>query len=196
MSTPARISVLGEVRRYLATLSWRDLALASLEDWLGWLVRSLPGALGFGLRHLVAKLIFARVDGVIFLYPGARIMHGYAIRCGANVRINTGAFIDARGGLTLGADVLIGPNVVIVTSQHHWDDPTAPIVAQGNVAAPVEIGSDVWIGGNAVVTPGVTIGTGAVVGAGAVVTHDVPPHAIVAGVPARVIGERPRVGPA
>lgn len=196
MSPPAPFSVGHEVRRYLATLSWRSRALASLEDWLGWLVRSLPGAVGFGARYLLAKLLFARVDGVVFIYPGARLMHGYAIRVGANVRINTGAFIDARGGLTIGAGVLIGPNVVVVTSQHRWDDPSLPIVAQGHAVAPVDIGSDVWIGGNAVITPGVRIGTGAVVGAGAVVTHDVPPYAIVAGVPARVIGERPRTTPA
>ena len=54
------------------------------------------------------------------------------------------------------------------------------------------IGDDVWIGGNVVVTPGVTIATGTVVGAGAVVTGDTTPYSIVAGVPARLMGERPR----
>ena len=54
----------------------------------------------------------------------------------------------------------------------------------------VDIGNDVWIGTHAVLLDGVTVGTGAVVGAGAVVTHDVPPYAIVAGVPARIMGYR------
>jgi acetyltransferase-like isoleucine patch superfamily enzyme len=181
-----------EVARYWRTLTWQQHVATALEEWLGWLVRSFPGALGFGLRHLLCRLVFARTAGVVFLYPGARLMHAYGIRAGANLRINSGAFIDARGGLTIGNDVLIGPNVVIVTSQHQWDDPTLPIVAQGHREAPVRIGDDVWIGGNAVVTPGVTIGTGSVVGAGAVVTADVPPYTIVGGVPARVIGHRPQ----
>jgi maltose O-acetyltransferase len=185
------MSVRREVARYWATLTWRQHLSLALEEWLGWLVRSLPGALGFALRHLLCRLLFARADGVVFLYPGARIMHAYGITAGANLRVNSGAFVDARGGLVIGADVLIGPNAVIVTSQHRWDDPALPIVAQGHQTAPVTIGDDVWIGGNAVVTPGVTIGTGSVVGAGAVVTADVPPYTIVGGVPARAIGRRP-----
>jgi acetyltransferase-like isoleucine patch superfamily enzyme len=63
-----------------------------------------------------------------------------------------------------------------------------------HVMAPVTIGDDVWIGAHAVVTGGVEIGRGAVVAAGAVVTRDVPPHAIVGGVPAMVIGERSAAG--
>ncbi len=57
---------------------------------------------------------------------------------------------------------------------------------------PVVIGDHVWIGARALICPGVTIGEGAVVGAGAVVTRDVAPYAIVAGNPARVIGQRTR----
>ena len=56
--------------------------------------------------------------------------------------------------------------------------------------SPCVIGNDVWIGWNAILTPGVHIGDGAIIGAGAVVTHDVPPYAIVGGVPARIIGMR------
>lgn len=189
MSEP--VSARSEIARYLGGFRASQLAVLWAEDWLGWLVRSLPGAVGFGLRWLLYKLLFKRLDGVAFVYPGARMTHVYGIAAGANFRINTGAFIDARGGLTIGANVLVGPNAVIVTSQHQWADPGQPIVTQGHESAPVEIGDDVWIGGNAVITPGVRIGRGSVVGAGAVVTGPVEPYSIVVGVPARPISTRP-----
>jgi len=189
-TTPA--SARTEVARYWATLEWTTILRLEAEDWLGWMVRSLPGMLGFGLRYLWARAFFRRTEGIVFLYPGARLMHCYGIDAGSNLRINSGAFVDARGGLTIGANVLVGPNVVIVTSQHRWEDPRLPIVSQGHRVAPVRIGDDVWIGGNAIVAQGVTLGTGCVVAAGAVVIGDVAPYAIVGGVPARTIGERPR----
>jgi virginiamycin A acetyltransferase len=54
----------------------------------------------------------------------------------------------------------------------------------------IVIGNDVWIGANAIILPGVAIGDGAVIGAGAVVSHDIPPYAIAAGVPARILQYR------
>jgi acetyltransferase-like isoleucine patch superfamily enzyme len=190
--TDRRVSARAEVARYWSTLSWGRVVALELEDWLAWLVRSLPGVLGFAARHVVCKLFFGHAGGIVFVYPGARLLHPYGIRAGANLRVNSGVFIDARGGLIIGRDVLIGPNVVIVTSQHRWDDPRLPIVAQGHRVAPVHIGDDVWIGGNAVIAQGVTLGDGCVVGAGAVVTSDVAPYTIVGGVPARPIGQRTR----
>lgn len=94
------------------------------------------------------------------------------------------------GGVTVGDLVAVGPNAVIVSSNHTWNDPSRPILLQGHVAGPVVIGNDVWIGANAVVLPNVTIADGTVVAAGAVVTKDTTPKSIVAGVPARKIGVR------
>jgi acetyltransferase-like isoleucine patch superfamily enzyme len=95
-----------------------------------------------------------------------------------------------RGGIKVGDYVLIGPNVVIASSQHRYNIEKIPIMFQGHEKKAVVIGNDVWIGANAVVLPGVTIADGTIVGAGAVVTSDTEPYSIVCGVPARKIGER------
>lgn len=67
------------------------------------------------------------------------------------------------------------------TSDHHW------YRAQGITAKGIHIEDDVWLGANAIITDGVRIGKGSVVAAGSVVTRDVPPHTVVAGVPAKPI---------
>ena len=92
--------------------------------------------------------------------------------------------------LTLGDYVRLGPNVTIMAAGRNVKQRDALIVDQGYVHESTEIGRDVLIGAGAVILAGCSIGAGAVIGAGSVVTGDVPPYAIVAGVPARVIGQR------
>ena len=103
--------------------------------------------------------------------------------------IGAGTEIDVAQSVTIGAHSLIAPQVFI-TDHTHRADAGRRIDEQGNRVAPVAIGDDAWIGTRAVILPGVTIGDGAIVGAGAVVTQSVPPYAIVAGVPAKIIGTR------
>ena len=103
--------------------------------------------------------------------------------------IGRGCEIDVAQSVTIGAHTLLAPNVFI-TDHTHNHARAQRLDEQGNRTAPVVIGNDAWIGAHAVVLAGVTIGDGAIVGAGAVVTKDVAPYAIVAGVPARVIGSR------
>ena len=85
--------------------------------------------------------------------------------------------------MRIGDDVFLGHNVVIATLDHAFD----PDRRGDLVPAPVTVGNKVWIGANATLLPGVSVGEGAIVAAGAVVTKDVPPGAIVGGVPARFI---------
>ena len=81
--------------------------------------------------------------------------------------------------------------VAIVGSDHNYDSPGVPIVFSGRPPSCVTtIGADVLIGHGAILLRGITIGNGAVVGAGAVVTKDVPPYAIVAGTPAKILRYR------
>ena len=190
-SQPDRTSAIAQIRRLAGTMSVHQALVVYLDEWLGAILRPIPGLIGAGLRWAYCRLVFARLDGFCFIRPGARITHSYGMSVGRNLHLNGGTFIDARGGLTLGDDVLIGPNAVLLTSQHHWTDPSRPIVVQGHQMAPTTVGDDVWVGANAVILPGVVIGSGTVVGAGAVVTKDTEPYSIVAGIPARAVGSRP-----
>lgn len=83
--------------------------------------------------------------------------------------------------ITIGNNVAIGENVIIRDSDNH------SLSGQRHISAPIEICDNVWIGMNATILKGVTIGEGSVIAAGAVVTHDIPPHSLAAGVPAKVI---------
>lgn len=91
----------------------------------------------------------------------------------------------------IGNDVMMGPDCVIYTVMHRFDRTDVPMNQQGYTPVrPVTIGNDVWIGSRVTIMPGVTIGDGCVIGAGAVVTRDIPPYAVAAGVPAKVIKYR------
>jgi acetyltransferase-like isoleucine patch superfamily enzyme len=110
---------------------------------------------------------------------------------GSRSWIGQQCFFHAAGGIAIGERVGIGPAVKILTSTHELpDDASMPIMDGALVFAPVVVGDGADVGVGAILMPGVTVGRGAQVGAGAVVTHDVPDRAIVAGVPARVIGRR------
>ena len=104
--------------------------------------------------------------------------------------INSGCIIGPK--VTLGAYAMIGPRVMIVGDDHVFDRPGMPTIFCGRPAEvrPTRIGRDAWVGANAIILAGVTIGDGAIVAAGAVVTKDVPPFAIVGGVPAKVLRMR------
>lgn len=133
---------------------------------------------------------------MLSLGTNSRISHQVKIRSAAKIAIGNytiitnSCLLDGRGELRIGDDVMIGFESLILTSTHRYDDLSLPIRLQGFISRPVSIGNDVWIGTRTIIPPGVSIGDGAVVAAGAVVTKDVPPYAIVGGVPAKVIGNR------
>lgn len=167
------------------------LAHLFIEEIFSWLLRPLPGLIGMTLRWLFYRALCPELSSFCLIYPNVYLTHTYGLRIGKSFAVNTGALIDARGGIRIGDNVLIGPYVVIVSSDHDiYSD--GPIAHKNHIMTPVEIGNDVWIGAHAVITAGVKIGDGAVIGAGAVVTRDVLPGSIVAGVPAKSIGSRNR----
>lgn len=124
------------------------------------------------------------------------IAHGVVIRypenlaVGSNVFLNRNTVVNARANITIGDDCIIGNGVVIDSGQHMYADPAVPQRAQGMDNRPIVIGEDCIIYTGAIVLRGVTIGRGAIVAAGAIVTTDVPPFAIVTGIPAHQTGTR------
>jgi acetyltransferase-like isoleucine patch superfamily enzyme len=138
--------------------------------------------------------IFAEPGRAVQLGAGTAIaaeafLHG-PIRLGRNVSLNARVVMDGgAAGIEVGDDTRIASGAALYAFDHGLalERPirTQPVRSRG-----IRIGRDVWIGARAGVTDGVVVGDGAVVGMGAVVTRDVPPGAIVAGVPARVIGWR------
>ena len=91
------------------------------------------------------------------------------------------------GPVDIGNHVNLAQGITATALNHNFSDTNKLIDEQGVSTNPVTIEDDVWVGANAVILPGVTIGEHCVVAAGAVVTKDVPPHSLVAGVPAKVI---------
>ncbi|HEX5473590.1 MAG TPA: sugar O-acetyltransferase [Vicinamibacterales bacterium] len=110
--------------------------------------------------------------------------YGYNIRLGARLYANHNLVILDCAEVTLGDDVLIGPNVVISTAGHPLD---GAVRRSGlEFAKPIRIGSGVWIGASVTVLPGVEIGENAIIGAGSVVTRSIPAGAVAFGNPCQV----------
>lgn len=123
---------------------------------------------------------------VLHVYNFRDIPHS-GIKIGRNSLVGEYTVIRGQGGVEIGDRVYTSPFTQILAVNHVFDDPTRSFVEQGITAVGIAIEDDVWLGAGAIITDGVRVGKGAVVAAGAVVTQDVPPHTVVAGVPARVI---------
>lgn len=181
--------------------------------WLDHLVFGAPGLLGsriraarisakartFGRGCYIEKSCFFR--GLSNMSFGSDVSIGmrsvfYAdnghIIIGNRTSFNTNTHINASmGGLiAIGNNCLVGPNVVIHSADHRFEQADVLIRDQGHEAADIQIADNVWIGANAVIVAGVSVGEGAIIAAGAVVTSDVMPFTVVGGVPAKIIKTR------
>jgi acetyltransferase-like isoleucine patch superfamily enzyme len=136
------------------------------------------------VRALFSELIGKKIDDSFLLIPPFYTTGGVEIRVGSNVFVNQNCTFYDLGGLDIADDVMIGPNVSLITSGH----PIEPSRRRdGVVARPIVIERNVWIAAGATIIGGVTVGENSVVAAGSVVTKDVPPNTLVGGNPARVI---------
>lgn len=130
-----------------------------------------------GIRH----------KGSMYFEPPFHCEYGSHIEIGEGFYANTGCVMLDVGRITIGDNVLFGPNVSLYTAGH----PIHPESRKSGYeyGIPIKIGDNVWIGGSCVVLPGVTIGNNVVIGAGSVVTKDIPDNVCAAGNPCRVIRE-------
>ena len=142
------------------------------------------------IRTLFSQLIGKKVDESFLLIPPFYTAGGDEIRVGRNVFVNQNCTFYDLGGLDIADDVMIGPNVSIITAGH----PVEPSQRRSvTIGKPIVIERNVWIAAAATIIGGVTVGENSVVAAGSVVTRNVPPNTLVGGNPARVIrsiGER------
>lgn len=139
------------------------------------------------IRRMICRPIFDKCGDNVNVERGARFATGgISIGSGSGLGVNC----SVHGPLRIGENVMMGPDVTILTHTHNIERTDIPMGRQGSVVKEVSIGDDVWIGMRSIIMSGVRIGNGVVIGAGAVVTKNVPDFAIVGGVPARIIRYR------
>ena len=136
------------------------------------------------VRALFSELVGKKVDDSFLLIPPFYATGGNETRIGRNVFINQNCTFYDLGGIDIADDVMIGPNVSIITSGHPLEPSERRSVTIGK---PIVIDRNVWIAAGVTIIGGVTIGESSVVAAGSVVTKDVPANTLVGGNPARVI---------
>ncbi len=142
---------------------------------------------GKALRRFCAKRALPFCGENVNIERGAEF--AWDLRIGDNSGVGINALISS--GVVIGTDVMMGPDCMLFTTNHGMKLAGAPMWRQSSSKPdPIVIGNDVWIGARVIILPGVNVGDGAVIGAGSVVTKDVPPCAIVAGNPAKLIRMR------
>lgn len=184
------LRVFNFVRKKLHGISFASVCLSQIEAIAFGLFRGVPGAPGFLIRYLLAKLFFRKLNGWCWIQCGVTIVHSDRLVVGQHFACNTGTYIGAAGGITIGDYVLLGTNVTITSAVHPIQGADPPVWARPVEHKPVQIEDDVWIGAGAVVLPGATLRRGTVVGANAVVSGETEEYGVYVGAPARKIRSR------
>lgn len=151
--------------------------------------------LGMIPSHTIRNFIYRKVLLIdmaknSILYYGAEIRAPYNLKIGKGSIIGDKSILDARNGIEVGENVNFSSNVHIWTEQHDHRDPY--FACNSDHSFKVIIGDRAWIGPNVTILPKIKIGEGAIIAAGSVVTKNVEPFTIVAGMPAKKIGDRNR----
>ncbi|MBL0225454.1 MAG: acyltransferase [Geobacteraceae bacterium] len=138
------------------------------------------------IRSFVCQFFIEKSGSNLNIEKGATFGRGNGIFIGNNSGIGVNCHL--YGSVSIGDNVMMGPEVLFFAKNHKFDRVDTPMNLQGFAEVEqIVVGNDVWIGTRAIILPGVIIGDGAVIGAASVVTKDVPPYTIVGGNPAKVL---------
>ena len=135
------------------------------------------------IRAIMGEVIGKKVDETTTIFTPFHTNFGLFITIGKNVFINHACSFLDLGGITIEDNVMIGPNVQLITENH----PINPSERKNLDLKPILIQKNAWIGAGAIVLPGITVGENSVVAAGSVVTKNVPTNTVIGGVPAKFI---------
>ena len=151
-----------------------------------------PGDL-VGEEHIAigaGTLVGAHVSLSVGMVPGQALPEGATspvLRIGDRCSIGRANHVVAHHSIVIGDDVITGPSCYVTDQNHVYADPDVPIARQWPAVDPVVVGDGSWIGAGAVILPGTRLGRNTVVGAGSVVRGTFPDHAVLAGIPAKVV---------
>lgn len=139
--------------------------------------------IGLGDNVTIAKYTILNCTGVI-------ANKGVGIKIGNNSAIGALSYLGGQGGITIGDDVIMGPQVRIFSENHNYGSGDVVIRKQGESRKGVVIEDNCWIGAGVTILDGVTIASGCVIAAGSVVSKSMPSDSLVGGVPAKVLKSR------
>ena len=149
------------------------------------------GWINMAWRYAILYRLGTKFSGGYFIVqPNVYISNPDKLIAGKNITINDNSYIECKGGLYIGNDVMIGHSVSILTNSHGYEEREIAMNHQEEIVKKVVIGNNVWIGAKATILMGVTIGDNVIIGTNALVNKDVPSNAVVAGVPAKIIRYR------
>jgi len=134
------------------------------------------------------KLQGAKIGYGFLMFSNCKFYNHNKLTIGDNVFINDFFWCNAKGSITIGNDVLIGPCVTIHSSNHNYSaNSELPFREQGHTDKKVIIGNNVWLGANCVILPGVAVSDNVVIAAGSVVTKTIEIEGVYGGIPAKFI---------
>lgn len=140
------------------------------------------------IKNTFAKHLFLSIGRQTNIRPNTKISYKNKVSIGDRSSIGDSSFLVAAAGITIGKDVMMGPNVTILTQNHEITSMSKKLIAGEILKKKVIIEDDVWIGMNAIILPGAYIKKGIVIAAGSVVTGKTyPAYSVIGGNPAKVI---------